>query len=387
MIRRIPSGALALIALLVLGAFAWFFLTERPIAVPVVSAEQNVRARVYGLGTIEARIVSNVGFEVGAALLELSVDSGDTVKTGEVLARLHQAEQEAKVARTEAVVEAATAIIVKAEAGEARAKAILAQREAANARQQELRKRRTISDQIAEDAQRDVDIAVADLAVAKSEVDVVRAQLADAAAALKYEEVLLDHHILTAPFDGVVVKRHAEAGTVVRAGEVIFTLMDPETVWTLAYVDEERAGAVAVGQKAELRIRSLPHNVFTGTVTRIGIESDRVNEERRVWIACDQCPARVYLGEQAEVWITVAEIETALLVPEAAISGFDGHRGSVWVVEDGHARQAPLVFGNRTEDARVEVVSGLPAGAQIISRAVKGLSEDRMVQVVSEGTP
>ncbi|MAS03319.1 MAG: efflux transporter periplasmic adaptor subunit [Ahrensia sp.] len=387
MIRRSASRALALIALLALGAFAWFFLTERPIAVPVVSAEQNVRARVYGLGTVEARIVSNVGFEVGAALVELAVDSGDTVTTGEVLARLHQTEQEAKVARTEAAVEAATAIIGKAEAGAARAQAIVAQREAANARQQELFKRRAISAQIAEDAQRDIDIAVADLAVAKSEVDVVRAQLADAAAALKYEEVLLDHHVLTAPFDGVVVKRHAEAGTVVRAGEVIFTLMDPETVRVLAYVDEERAGAVAVGQKAEIRIRSLPHNVFTGTVTRIDIESDRVNEERRVWIACDQCPVQVYLGEQAEVWITVAEIETALLVPEAAISGFDGHQGHVWVVEEGRAQQAPLVFGYRTEDARVEVVSGLPEGAKIISRPVKGLSEDRMVRVISEDTP
>ncbi len=92
---------------------------------------------------------------------------------------------------------------------------------------------------------------------------------------------------------------------------LIFTLMDPETVWTLAYVDEARAGAIAVGQTAEVRLRSLPHDVFSGTVARIGIESDRVNEERRVWIACDQCPAQVYLGEQAEVRITVAELKDA----------------------------------------------------------------------------
>ncbi|MEZ5776981.1 MAG: efflux RND transporter periplasmic adaptor subunit [Paracoccaceae bacterium] len=387
MTRRTTRSLLALVAVLALAVFGWFFLTERPLGVPVASAEQNVQVRVYGLGTVEARIVSDVGFEVGAALTELAVDSGDAVARGQVLARLHPAEQEARVARAEAAAEAADATLGKAEANVARARAILAQRQATNARQQELFGRNAISSQSAEEAQKDVDVAAADLAVAESEVAVVGAQRADAAAALKYEEVLLDHHVLAAPFDAVVVSRHVEAGTVVRAGEPIFTLMDPETVWTLAYIDEERAGAVAVGQKAEVRLRSLPHNVFTGTVTRIGIESDRVNEERRVWIDCDQCPAQVFLGEQAEVRITVAELDDALLVPEVAITGFDGHQGRVWVAEDGKARQVPLVFGYRTEDARVEVVGGLPDGAQIVSSPVKGLSDGRMVRVIAGDAP
>ena len=384
MTRRTTRGLLALVALLALGGFAWFFLTERPISVPVASMEQNVAVRVYGLGTVEARILSDVGFEVGAALTELAVDSGDAVTKGQVLARLHPGEQEARVKRAEAAVEAASATLGRAEASVARARAIIAQRQATNARQQELLGRNAISTQAAEEAQKDVDVAAADLALAESDIAVVRAQQADAAAALKYEQVLLDHHVLTAPFDAVVVERRAEAGTVVRAGDVIFTLMDPETVWTLAYVDEERAGAIAVGQKAEVRLRSLPHNVFTGTVARIGIESDRVNEERRVWIACDQCPAQVFLGEQAEVRITVAELKDARLVPEIAISGFDGHQGRVWIVEEGRAREIPLVFGHRTEDARVEVVSGLPEGALIVSSPVKGLSEGRMVRAIAE---
>jgi HlyD family secretion protein len=336
------------------------------------------------LGTVEARIVSDVGFEVGAALTELAVDSGDAVTKGQVLARLHPSEQEARVKRAEAAVEAASATLGRAEASVARARAIIAQRQATNARQQELLGRNAISTQAAEEAQKDVDVAAADLALAESDIAVVRAQQADAAAALKYEQVLLDHHVLTAPFDAVVVERRAEAGTVVRAGDVIFTLMDPETVWTLAYIDEERAGAIAVGQKAEIRLRSLPHDVFTGTVARIGIESDRVNEERRVWIACDQCPAQVFLGEQAEVRITVAELQDALFVPAVAIAGFDGHRGRVWAVEGGKAHEISLVFGHRTEDARVEVVSGLPEGALIVSSPVKGLSEGRMVRAIAE---
>lgn len=387
MTRRMRRGFLGLIVLVALFAGGYLFVFERPLAVPVVSLQQDVPVRVYGLGTVEARIVSKVGFEVGAALSEIAADSGDMITKGQVLARLQSAEQQARVARAEAAVEAAGATLGKAEASVARARAVLAQRESANARQQELVGRNTISAQSGEEAQRDVDVALAELAVAESEVKIARAQHADAEAGLRYERTLLENRVLRSPFDAVVVDRHVEAGTVVRAGEPIFTLMDPATVWTLAYIDEARAGTIALGQSAEVRLRSLPHDVFGGTVARIGIESDRVNEERRVWIACDRCPPQPYLGEQAEVRITVAILTDALLVPEVAVSSFDGHQGLAWVVRDGRLEQIPLIFGHRTEDARLEIVSGLPEGAQVVAAPVKGLSEGRLARATAGGTP
>jgi HlyD family secretion protein len=379
--RRGNFWLLVLVAAAAIGAAGYLFLAERPLAVPVAVVERDVPVRVYGLGTVEARIVSRIGFEVGAALTDLGADSGDAVAEGQVLARLHTAEQQARVARAEAAVEAARATLGKVEANVVRARAVLAQRRSTNDRQQALAERSTISAQTAEEAQRDVDVAAADLAVAESEVKVAQAQLADSEAALLYERTLLDHHVLHAPFDAVVVARHAEAGMVVRAGDPIFTLMDPGTVWTLAYIDEARAGSIAVGQTAEVRLRSLPHEVFGGTVDRIGIESDRVNEERRVWIACDRCPAEVYLGEQAEIRITVATLPEALLVPEVAVSGFDGHRGRVWIVQDGRLAETDVIFGHRTEDARVEIVSSLPEGAKVVAAPVKNLSEGRMARI------
>lgn len=375
--------AIAVIALIVMAG--WVFLTERPIAVQVVTIDRDVPVRIYGLGTVEARIVSRIGFEVGAALTGLEVDNGDAVARGQILARLHAAEQEARVARAAASAEAADATLGRTRANVVRARAVLAQREATNTRQQALAVRNTISAQRAEEAQRDVDVAAAELAVAESDIAVALAQRADAEAALRYEQALLDHHVLRAPFDAIVVDRHVEAGTVVRAGEPIFTLMDPTTVWTLAYVDEARAGAIALGQSAEVRLRSLPHEVFSGTVARIGIESDRVNEERRVWIACDRCPPQVYLGEQAEVRITVALLTEAFLVPEIAVSGFDEHQGRVWVVRDEKLTEVSAVFGHRTEDARLEIVSGLAEGDQVVSAPAKGLSEGRMARVLGGG--
>ncbi len=378
MTRRRILG-LAIAAVLVFAG--WFILTERPISVTAANVEKDVPVRVYGLGTIEARIVSDLGFEVGAALTHLYADNGDSVVAGQVLARLSSEEQQARVARAEAAVAAAAATLGKAEANEIRARAILTQREATNARQQALVGRSTVSTQAAEESQSDVAVAAADLTVAQSDIEVARSLLSDAKAALQYERVLLDQHELRAPFDGVVVERHAEAGTVVNAGEPIFTLMDPATVWTLAYVDEARAGALAIGQSADVRLRSLPHQVFHGKIARIGIESDRVNEERRVWISCEQCPTQVFLGEQAEVQITVAKLAEALLIPEIAITGFDGDTGRLWIAQDGRAHQVTASFGHRTEDARVELLSELPKGARVIVRPLKGLSEGRLVRV------
>ncbi len=376
-----PRTILALAAVGAVAVGGWFFLTERPVFVPVVTASPTTPVRVYGLGTVEARFVSGIGFEVGAALSDLLVDSNDAVTQGQVLAILQSSQQQARVARAEAAVAAADAAILKVEATVTRARAVLAQRTAANARQQELAARSAIAVTSAEEAQRDVEVAAAELTVAQSDVAVIRAQAADARAALLYEQTLLAHHTLTAPFDAVIVQRHAEAGTVVRAGDVILTLMDPTTIWLQTYIDEGRAGDLALGQPAEISLRSLPHNVFTGTVVRIGIESDRVNEERRVWVRCTDCPDQVFLGEQAEVRITTATLTDSLLVPEIAIQGFDGHQGTVWTVQDGRLAQIPLIFGHRTEDARVEVVSTLPDGAQIVASPVKGLAEGRMARI------
>lgn len=379
--RRVVFGVAVGVAL---AAGVGALVVARPLSVPVVQADPPTQVRVYGLGTVEARVLSKVGFEVGAALTDLLADSNEAVTKGQVLARLHPAEQEARVARADAGVAASQAAVLKAEANVTRARAVLAQREAANARQQELASRSAIAAKAAEEAQRDVEVAAAELAVAQSDVAVVRAQAADARAALRYEQALLAHHTLVAPFDAVVVARHAEPGTVVRAGDAIFTLMDPATVWVQTYVDEGRAGALEPGQAAEIRLRSLPHAVYRGTVARIGLESDRVNEERRVWVTCDGCPDQMYLGEQAEVRITVATLERPLLVPEIAISGFDGHQGRVWVVQDGALAQAALVFGHRTEDARVEVVSGLPNGARIVSSPVRGVATGRRARATGD---
>lgn len=369
-------------AAVVLGIGAGvLFLTERPLSVTIVRPETDVALRIYGLGTVEARVLSRVGFEIGGTLLALEADAGDTVTKGQALGALRQGEQEARVARARAAVAANTANQAKAEAALDRARAVLAQREAANRRLMELARQDVASVQRAEEAQRDEDVARADVAVAEAEREVIRAQGLDAAAALQLEETLLARHRLSAPFDAVIVARHAEAGAVVRAGDPVFTLIDPATIWIQAYIDEERAGQLAHGQPGTIRLRSQPGGEFHGSIARIGLESDRVNEERRVWLSCTDCPAEMFLGEQAEVRILTGTRDSALMVPEVAVFGFDGFRGTVWTVQDGRLALAGVTFGARDDRSRIEVTGGLPDGALVVADPPKAAAEGRLARV------
>ncbi len=385
--KRLFRYFLFLLGISAAGATIFLFFFIRPLPVEIARPAENVPIQVFGLGTVEARILSKVGFEVGAALVELNADHGDWVKDNDILARLHSAEQQARVAKAKAGIINAEAAVKMAEATVGKARTVLTQKKLTNKRKQTLVARETVSVETAEEAKMDEGVAAAELAVAISDVDVAKASLEDARAQLDIEEVLLDHHVLRAPYDAIVVQRHKELGSVLSPGEALFTLVAPETVWALAYVDETRAGDLRVDQPAEVRLRSLPRQKFEGHVARIGIESDRVSEERRVYIACDRCPESFHLGEQVEVLITTGVLDTALLVPETVIENFDGSKGTVWTEQDGELQRREVVFGHRTLDSRLEITDGLPEGARVIRVLRPGLREGRAARVLEEKSP
>ena len=263
---------------IVADGWALFF---RPVGVQVLESQGNVAVQIFGLGTVEARVVSRVGFKVAGVLAELKTDHGDRVAKGAVLARLDTREQSARVGRANANIDQAVANLNRALAGVAKAEANYANARSINDRRQALVKTSNVSIELAETAKAALDIASADLTLARSDVEVARAAIKDVRAQEQLESVTLDLHTLAAPFDAVVIARRKEPGTVLAPGEPVFTLVDPGTVWVLAYIDESKAGEIQVGQPVEIVLRSLPAQRFHGRVARIEIESDRVNEERR----------------------------------------------------------------------------------------------------------
>jgi len=231
------------------GAAAWA-LFLRPIRVQVLETERDVPIQVFGLGTVEAQVLSGVGFEVAGTLIELQADYGDHVAAGALLARFDGREQEARLAQAKAAVAQAESAIPQAAAAIERAQANLTQKAQANERRQQLVQKGNVSTEAAEDARAAYDIARADLTQARSAVETARANLEQAKAQAAFEAARLAKYALSAPYDAVVVSRNRELGSMLTPGEQLFTLVDPKTVWVLAYIDEAKAGRVTVGQRA-----------------------------------------------------------------------------------------------------------------------------------------
>ena len=370
--------ALVFIAGVVFGAWVLLF---SPVTVQVARISRDVAVQVYGLGTVEARVTSKVGFTVSGVLVDLGADVGDRVAKGAVLARLDDREQSARVARAKAIIEQAEANLQKATAGLDKAQANYVNARSMNERQQKLVQSHTTSVETAEATKAAEDAARADVNLATSEIAVARATITDAKAQEQLETASLDLHTLTSPYDAMVTARLKELGSALGTGEAVFTLIDPKTVWVLAYIDESKAGEIRVGEPAEIVLRSIPNQRFEGHVARIEPESDRVNEERRIEIRFDHLLDDFHLGEQAEVYVTTVRLPQALLVPEAAILGLGKGQGTVWTVEDGHLQQHKVTLRYRLLDGRFEITGGLPDNASVVTQLRSGLRVGRAARI------
>ncbi|MFA7388443.1 MAG: efflux RND transporter periplasmic adaptor subunit [Thiohalobacteraceae bacterium] len=369
----------AVVALAILAAVAGF---SRSRALDAIAVEPIASApiEVFGLGTLEARVLSRVGFALPGTLEQVYADHGDRVAAGTPLARLDAAAQTARVAKADAVLTQAEAAQARAAAQVRRAESLLAQRRQTRARQETLVRKGSVSLEAAEDARTAELVAEADLAVAREDRALSAAAVADAHAQGEIERVQLAQHELRAPYPALVVERLREPGAVLNPGETAFTLIDPESVWALAYVDEAQAGGLAVGQAARLRLRSLPQQTFTAEVLRIGIESDRVSEERRVYLRCMDCPDPLHLGEQVEVVITKRLAQNALLIPQRAAQGSQRSDASVWVIDAGRLHRRAVRLGDHTLDGRVEVLSGLEPGVLIAAEPSPDLRDGQRIR-------
>ena len=377
---RLSAGLLA--ALIVMGGGAyWRFMREIPVR--TATLEQNVEVRVFGIGTIEAQIVSKVGFQIVGKVISIEADQGDVVKSGVLLAKLDDDAQRAKLKKSEAAQRQASANLAKTQAQRQRAEVTYQQKKNINVRRQTLVSRGSVSQEAAEDAQVAEEIALGDAKVIEADTKVAAVQQDDAASQRQLDAVVLAQHELRAPFDARVITRHKELGGIVNAGETVFTLIAPNSIWVRAFVDEALAGGLSVGQLAFVRLRSEPARVYETEVVRIDQENDRLTEERRVYVRCRVCNPQHqlrHLGEQAEVEIVKKTIPSGHFVSLRFVDGYDGRSGVIWTLQDGRLAKRRVSMGERLLDGRVQVTSDLQG--QIViddrtdlreSRAARGL--------------
>ena len=169
--------------------------------------------QVFGLGTVEARVTSKIGFKVSGVLVELRADVGDRVAKGAVLARLDDREQRAQVARANAAIGQAEANLQRAKASVEKAKANYANASSINQRRQTLLQSNKTSVETAQTAKAAQDATLGDVNLANSDVLVAQANIGDAKAQQQQQSATLDFHTLAAPYDAMVTARLKELGS------------------------------------------------------------------------------------------------------------------------------------------------------------------------------
>lgn len=361
--------AIAACVVLAIAAAGFYWRAFREIPVPVVGIENNVEVRVFGIGAVEAQVVSRIGFQVAGRINLIEADHGDLVKAGALLAKLDDATQRARLMKSDAALRQTAANLLKVQSQRERADVSHQQKKSINARRQSLVGRGAVSQEAAEEAQAAEEIARSDLKVVEADVMVATVLQDDAAAQRRIDAVQLAQHELRAPFDARIIARHKELGSIANVGEIVFTLIEPGSIWVRAFVDEALAGGLEVGQTAFVRLRSEAENVVEAEIIRIDQENDRVTEERRIYVRCRACNPQHqlrYLGEQAEVEIVKRVIASGRFIPLKFVEGYDGRAGTVWVIDNGRLAKRRVQLGERLLDGRIEI-KDVPANLAVVA--------------------
>jgi HlyD family secretion protein len=206
--------------------------------------------------------------------------------------------------------------------------------------------------------------AAKEVAVQEVALNIAPKDIAAATAALASVQSRKADSIITSPINGYVVSRELEAGAAVNPGTPILKLADPRTLWVTVYIDEREAGPIAVGNTADVALRSMPDRVFRGKVVRIRHESDRVTEQLTVDISLDELPERLTLGQQAEATIRPAS-RRAIALPLAALVQTPAGTGA-WTVVDNRLRFKRAQLGAVDPAGWIEVVHGFTAGDPVV---------------------
>jgi RND family efflux transporter MFP subunit len=304
-------------------------------------------------GTLEAATRSVVRAEIGGTVLQVGPELGQSVKKGDLLARV-----EAK---------ALGSVTTSAQGGVAAAEAQLdlARREVQ--RTEALVKGGAL-------AQRELDRAQSQVTAAEAQVKQARAQLASS-------QSQLGDATVRSPIAGVVARRSVNVGDVVSPGAQLYEVIDPKTMRLDASVASDNLSAIAPGKSVDFEVRGYPGQRFAGTIARVAPAADPVTRQIQVLVDIPNPGGKLVAGLYAEGRVSIEKRE-ALLVPLAVVD-MSGDQPSVLRVKNGVVERAVIATGLRDERAEViEVTNGVAAGdVLLMSRATKNIAPGTKVEI------
>ena len=363
-IRRILTW---LVVAAVAGAGVYKFkFAPLPVAAHTVASGEIV-AEAMGTGTLEARVKTTVSARIQERLLEVLVDQGDTVKAGQLLARLDDAEAKQQVAIAGATLAAAKQTAERVHADLARSEAVLTQARLNRDRLTGLASSRAVSQSDADKAAENLLVAEADLERSNAAIAEAEGQIVVAEKSLLFRKEQLAFTEIQSPYDGLIIRRDRDPGEIVVPGASLMQLISLDELWVSAWVDETAMPALAVAQVARIVFRSEAGRSYPGKVSRLGRETDRETREFLVEVHADELPKTWTIGQRAEVFIQTGRQADALLLPSAFLIWKDGNAG-VFVNADGKARWRGITLGLRGKD-QVAVLKGLSDGDQVVRAA------------------
>lgn len=337
------------------GADAILEFAAREVVRPVMT---NLPVQVELSGPLVAPSTAVVRTKAAGTLLTLSVAEGSRVKAGQPLGTLDLADLGSRIAERQAAVESA--------------RAQYAQAERVHAANQRLADQQFISSNALDTSRSALEAARAALDASQAALNTLRVGLRDAA--------------LVAPISGLVAKRHVVPGEKLAVEQPIVTIVDLSTLELAGSVGTHEVSRLSPGMPVEVRIEGTAQPV-DGRIARIAPAAEPGTRSIGVTIALPNPQEQFRAGQYAMARVVLADPTPRLTVPAGAITTVSG-QDHVWVLEGGTLARRAVTTGRRDEaHGRVEVLTGLPATAQVLAARFDNLREGAKAIVATASAP
>ncbi|MGO9485356.1 MAG: HlyD family secretion protein [Rhodomicrobium sp.] len=223
-------------------------------------------------GRIEATEI-DVSSKYAGRLASVTVDEGDEVKAGQVVARIYSPEYEAQLRSAQANVLVAKSALASAEAQVAQRKADQVYAQSDLERGKELVKQGWLTKQVFDQRVDKADSANATLLAAEKQCDVAKSAVQSTEAQVDQVSAIVADLTLLSPRDGRVQYRLHRSGEVVNAGTAIIQILDLNDVYMTIYLPAGQAGKLALGDEARMILDPYPDLVIPAHVSFVATEA------------------------------------------------------------------------------------------------------------------
>ncbi len=308
-----------------------------------VTAEHQVVSREQLFdGVVEAVKQTTVSAQTSGRVLEILFDVDDFVSKGEVILRLRDTDQRAR--------------LEKAEASLAEARARYAQANAEYERVKGIYEKKLVSKSAYDKALAERDSARARLEAAKAAVVQAREQLA--------------YTVVRAPYGGIVTERHVEVGEAVRPGQALMSGLSLERLRVQVAVPQRLINAVRALRKSRVFIDPAMAQTVAAERLTFFPYADRHTNTFQVRVQLPEGVQGLFPGMFVKVAFVIGE-RSRLVVPVAAVVYRSEVTGVYVVAQDGRVALRQIRAGRRTADGKMEVLAGLSAGETVALEPLK----------------